>query len=150
MNDLGKIKVLSFKEIEKDPIIGGQKWVVDIDDCIANTTVFADDVFITISIHLHFNLNTFVMAVSSPFSSHIYLKSTTAKEAAIESLELVRIEAQKLVDSLGGKEPQKEPFFDEFKNALINIISGHPTKNKEQRVWKAAFDYCLILANKYK
>lgn len=91
----------SYKEFKKEPNINGKTWIIDCENCIANTTVFASEgVFITVSIHLEKRLNKFLMGVSNPFSSHVYLDATTAKEAAHEALQLVKQEAQKLVNAL--------------------------------------------------
>ncbi len=150
MNKLKEMKN-SCAEFAQDLKTGNVEWEIDEN---SNTTFSAKVMGKSIKIWInypYFGDNALFNCESDFWHGvAILVGSDTAKEAAFEALELVKQEAQKLVDALSEKEPQKEPCFEEFKNTLRNIISGHPTKNKEQRVWKAAFDYCLVLANKHK
>jgi hypothetical protein len=105
MNDLQKMKE-SCKEFAKDLKTGNLEW-----QPISGLNHFEYDFWLKCPLGFtRLWLNEELSLFFSRFAKEhpIELKSTTAKEAAAEALELVKQEAQKLVDALS--EP-KEPFW---------------------------------------
>lgn len=110
MNDLQKMQE-SCLEFAKDLKTGNVVWEIDTDfkhgfrTKISNINVF---VFLVFDWDSNYQKTKHYFELVSVFFSGLTLKSTTAREAAFEALEIVKNEAQKLVDALS--EP-KEAFW---------------------------------------
>ena len=140
MNDLKKMKQ-SCSEFAKDLKTGGVMWENPFPEIGLQFNYFTE--FIGCKIWLNDVKPSFCIEIPKNGTWIVRtLQATTAKEAAAEAIDLVRKEAQKLVDSL--TQPKEVNTVEKFIEKAKNQMEGEPKETFEEAKTRILFENLRI------